>query len=579
MSLTLLEEVGTVLSSIQTPLIFYASEPQTPLDLVLLLALNEAPARAAGGTFDLSTGAAGEIAEGLAEGGWLEGWLDALEAATEPPPEQPDRKGRDRKNRPEPPALAEPLSLALAFTPRTLEEIDDLSDGFPRADAEPIDADAATPRAAASFIDRLGTLLADRPTVVPVLTPYAFPDLPTLVREGPFEHTFDHLRLGQTVLAQTIDVDVDETWLFPPAGRLDSSSLEQIQRWGASRTFLSPKALVPSATPEASGCPEPILSFTCPISVPTLNGPVKGYVADTGLTERLGALQTQGEDRLLLQRFFAETVLIREEIPNIGGRVVHTTVPSLWHPHPRMAQVFLKGLQEAPWLRTVTPDEGLASDAVEKQIVDDAASIASAPAPEYFDLLEDAGRVIESYGSTLSPESERLLLLRRNILAAESRSLWRDEGAGESIARASSEEAASEMAKVTLEGAPEITLTSRKGELPIVLSNGADYPVDIEIELVSDNLAFNETTIRDTFEPGRHPLTLEATARASGAFPLRVLVHSPDGEYEIASKDILIRSTSLNQIALAITIGALVFLVLFYASRPFRRRKKRESAA
>lgn len=572
-SLSLLDDLGTVHSSLSVPLILYSSEPETPLNLVLLLPLNEEPARSPDGTFDLSQPPASHLAEALAEGGWLSGWLTALEKATAEPEPPPERNGRKKRRKPPPPPGPDPLEIALSVTPRMVEEVADLADGFQRQDAEPIPASARTPQSADLFLQRLRTLL-ERDVIQAVLTPYAFPDLPTLVAEGPFEHHFDQLRVGQTVMDDVLNLEIDKGWLFPPAGRVDTDSLEQMQRWGASRTFFSPSSLVPPVTPDASGCPEPVLSFTCPVRVETSNGPVTGYLADEGMSDRLAVLQSQAEDRVLLQRFFAETVLVREELPAIDNRVVQATIPSLWHPSPQMSQVLLRGIRHAPWIDTVTPDDGFLADPVDKQVVELAQPIENEPPIDLFELLEDTGDVIESYGSLVAPESDRLLRLRRNILAAESRSLWRDPERAEEIARASMEEAADEMAKVTLEGAPEITLTSRQGELPIVLSNEAEYPVDVEIELISDNLAFTETAIRDTFEPGRHPLTLEATAQASGSFPLRVVVRSPEGDYEIATKEIIIRSTKLNQIALGITVGALAFLVLFYASRPFRKRKR-----
>lgn len=570
-SLTLMDTLGKVHSSVSVPLIVYSSLPDNPLSLVLLLPLNEEPVRSPDGTFNLSEGPAQDLAEGLAKGGWLSGWMTALETVTEEPEPPPRRRNKKKPPPPPPPA---PLQIAISATPRMLEEIADLADGFERAEEEPIGPGAPTPRAASAFLSLFRSLLAERPVIQPILTPYAFPDLPTLVANGPFEHPFDQLRVGQTVTNEVLDVDIDETWLFAPAERLDTASLEQMQRWGASRTFFSPSSLVPSVSPDTSGCPEPMLSFTCPVRVETLNGPVTGYVADLGLSDRLAPLQNRAEDRLLLQRFFAETVLIREELPGIDGRVVHAIIPSQWHPSPRMSRVLLAGTRAAPWVKTVTPDEGFLAEPVDKEVVEEADRITNAPEDDYFDLLADSGEVIESYGSLVSPESERLLRLRRNILASESRSLWHDITRGQELASASGDEAEQEMGKVTLEGAPEITLTSRQGDLPIVLSNAATYPVDVEIELISENLTFDETTVRGSFEPGRHPLTLEATAQASGAFPLRVVVRSPDGDFEIASKDILIRSTKLNQVALGITIGALAFLVLFYASRPFRRKRR-----
>jgi hypothetical protein len=51
-------------------------------------------------------------------------------------------------------------------------------------------------------------------------------------------------------------------------------------------------------------------------------------VSDPGLSERLSWLQLRTQDRLSLQQFFAETAMIREELPGVTGRVIQATIPS-----------------------------------------------------------------------------------------------------------------------------------------------------------------------------------------------------------------------------------------------------------
>ena len=61
-------------------------------------------------------------------------------------------------------------------------------------------------------------------------------------------------------------------------------------------------------------------------------------------------------------------------------------------------------------------------------------------------------------------------------------------------------------------------------------------------------------------------LRLQARLRSTGRFPVRVLMVSPSGRL-IAETQIVVRSTAYNRIALLITIGAALVLLLVWARR------------
>jgi len=325
----------------------------------------------------------------------------------------------------------------------------------------------------------------------------------------------------------------------------------------------------------APGCPELSPTFACTISVRTTEGVTRGFVSDPGLSSRLATLQLRGADhRLALQQFFAETAMIREEVPGVPGRVVQATIPSLWQPPPQLARLLLEGVQNAPWIRSVTAQEALeaAAPGGDQPLVERAPPVENLPPEDYFEAIEAAADVVSSYGSVVPPGNERVVRLRRNILVAQSRLLWKDLDAGLAYIESSAEEARAEMAKIGLAGSEDVTLSSRQAPLQLAVLNGTDVPVDVEIHLSSPDLEFDEPVVRDTYPPGARTLTIDTRVKTSGAFPLTVTLETPDG-YEIAQKVILIRSTSFNQIALGITVGALAFLVLFYSGKALRRRR------
>ncbi len=55
-------------------------------------------------------------------------------------------------------------------------------------------------------------------------------------------------------------------------------------------------------------------------------------------------------------------------------------------------------------------------------------------------------------------------------------------------------------------------------------------------------------------------------ARASGAFPLRITVTSPDGVLTVARARVTVRSTAVSGVGVVLSVGALLVLVVWWAS-------------
>ncbi|MFN2490727.1 MAG: DUF6049 family protein [Actinomycetota bacterium] len=553
-----------------TDLVFYPSTPQTPLNVVPVLALSAIPARDPTGAFALDpvTGTR-PLEEALTRGGWLHALLSELV----------QHRG---------------LRVGVAPTPRLVEEIADLADGFVRLGDEgkrEIGAQDRVAEAARALLDDLRDLL-ERRGVQPLLVPYSAPDLPTTGNPstGDGDLALRQWSEAQDVLSDALDLQLGalgKTWIFPPAGRLDAPTLEALQSrraapGGQLNTLFSSDSVEQPGDPAAAGCPEGVPTFACPVQVKTLEGTTTGFVADAGLQERFGALVREGDEALDLQRLFAETAMIREEAPSLAGRVVHFTIPSLWHPPRALARRLFTGLARAPWLRTLTPERALEEStvAVQRDVVDVASQLRNAPNGAYLEVVTSASADIESF-ATAEPSVELITRLRRDILVAQSRLWWTDLALveeGESFAQVPREEVGRYLSNVQVGGRNAVTLTSREQAIPLVLFNDNPFDVRVQIHLRSIGLDFGEgPDFYDTLNvaPGNKPFTVEAAARASGNFSMEVELTTPDGALdmgEAGGENIRIRSTEFNRIALFLTLGALVYLVLFYTLRALRRR-------
>jgi hypothetical protein len=446
---------------------------------------------------------------------------------------------------------------------------------------EAVEAQSPTARAAASFMRR-ATALAAVAGVQTMLTPYSFPDLPSLDQNFDLEHLARQVKLGQDVIQSRIGVSA--AWLFPPAGRLDAPTLDDLRLAGdAEHTIVSPRVLQQSGDPAVGGCPSTFATFACPLRIRGANSTSFGLVSDAGLQQRLAAIERPGDDRADLQRFLAETSMIQAETPGVSGRVVEATTPPLWHPKPALALSLFRDLTEAPWLHTSTPREALrrGRPPVTKHLVATAPRVREEPDESYFSAITAAEAQVEHYASTLSETTRPPPLLDRlqqDVLVAQSRLWWADaitQAEGSAYTTEARAQATTELNKVSIGGVNEISMTSQRAQIPFVLSSRADHPVTVDVNLFSPKLGFDRSQLKGiVVQHGTQQIAVQATARASGIFPVEVTVETSDG-YVLARKSIQIRSTNFNQIALGLTLGAFVFLIAFYIWGVVKKRRGR----
>ncbi|HYZ46976.1 MAG TPA: DUF6049 family protein, partial [Actinomycetota bacterium] len=265
----------TPLDSVMTQVIFYPHSPEARLNVVPVLPISALPARSPEGVFaaDPITGT-WPLEEAVALRGWLRDLLNQLE-------KHPG------------------LHFGLAPTPRLIEELADMRDGYVREDGErrtEVRAGTGPAEDAGKVLDKLRSLVGQS-RVQPLLVPYAAPDLPTTASGSTNLMRLRQWKEGADVLSDVVGLTPrasGASWLYPPGGRLDSTALEILQQDqavgdAAVKTFFSPGS-VESADPSTGGCPRAPVTFACPLRVRTGEGAAQGFLADRILQKRFVAL-------------------------------------------------------------------------------------------------------------------------------------------------------------------------------------------------------------------------------------------------------------------------------------------------
>jgi hypothetical protein len=111
-----------------------------------------------------------------------------------------------------------------------------------------------------------------------------------------------------------------------------------------------------------------------------------------------------------------------------------------------------------------------------------------------------------------------------------------------------------------------ITLTAREGAIPLSIDNTSDRTVRVKVHLTSSQMEFPDGETLDVdVPPGGRRVEFDVRLRASGAFPLGVRITSPDDSLVLDRTTFTIRSTAISGVGLVLSIGAGLFLLIWWA--------------
>ena len=403
-------------------------------------------------------------------------------------------------------------------------------------------------------------------------------DLPSLFNAGLGGTLRSELDQGTDTLQSFFNVHLDPSTAMP--GDLDIPSLDALRTAVRTRLVVDGSTLQPfdgRFTPT-----RPALLGRTPDNAPDA---VTVVATDPGLE---GFLQGDGPPALRAAHLLGALAVIQGEQPSLP-RAVAFANPNDWDPSNEFVTALLAGLRANPLVRPVTVDTLLAE--TPPATVDDApdgdhvvrtlapATTRKAPvkAGDYYEALLDRNAIAALFGEA----DERVAQADRMLLSVLSVSL--ENQAGRRLARAQLH-AIGQSARdfLSLIHSPErstITLTSSEANIPLTFRNDTDKKVPIHIALTSDKLVFPDGTDRDvTLEPGKNQTVRVAVeTRSSGTFPLLMTV-TTEGGLPIQTSAVTVRSSFVSGVGVFLTVGAIVFLALWWGWDIRRRRRRRQTA-
>jgi hypothetical protein len=457
------------------------------------------------------------------------------------------------------------------------------------------------PATATSALATLATELEQRPdlavTVAPTpetldsLSPGSrTADAETLARLGRVVRTPDHQLVGDTYVPVPLSLFTgslqDEASASLAAGneRLDAllqtrpDARTRIVGGGVTEAGLArlrdqqvDKVVVPES--DLAPVPGQRVTFAAPFELGARQGRrVQAAAADSGLAAhfRSGAGSVLRAHQLL-----ADLAVVYFDFPGRTRGVV-AVPPRTWVPGAAFLAAFLDGLSSSPVVDPVTLDEYFsippASAGRGRPLVRALRTASGAGPPMPVTAIRSARARLDAFGSILDPNEPVHTRFDRTLLVAPSLDLRTSQRLA--YANGVNAEVNAEMERVHGPAQRSITLTARRGRVPVTVQKDVPYPVRIVVRVEGDQLQFPGGSVRRLRLTRRNTTELfTVQARASGAFPLTVTLESPDGRLTLSTSRFTVRSTAASGLGLVLSIGAGAVLLAWWARSFVRRRR------
>jgi len=440
---------------------------------------------------------------------------------------------------------------------------------------ETVEALLASPEAGdAEVVDGLRTAAAGRTVLA---NPYVPLDLDALSPAG----LLDEIAPQQ---ARGIQVLTDELGVVPePAGRvaeptLGAAGLAALAFTGTTRMVVADDQVAP--------LPEGIISYSLAqpfeLAVPAGSdvddptpGPVLAMAPDPVVMAHLTSDESPG---LVVSRIIAELALIRLEQPSVARASVITVAPGV--PAATVQQLLEALGSGRPFAPVSLP---AAFDHAEPLLDGGDNPVERALVPQAFEAITPATARsvrtvradLETFRGLVGPESVLPELPSRHLLVATAAGLTNVQRRQQLNAAAAAMDAVDR--EVSTPPTFTLTLTAREGTIPLTIRNDSGVPLRVSIHLTSAKLEFpdGDTIDRELVEETTR-IDIRVRSRATGAFPLRIDVRTPDGRQSLSMSRYTVRSTAVSGAGLVLSIGAGLFLTVWWARhwRRTRRSKK-----
>jgi len=445
------------------------------------------------------------------------------------------------------------VPLTLAPTPETLQALS----------RSPAPGDVQTLR-------QLAQGLKGRQVAAATYVPIA---LPALMAAGLDNETVAQLDRGSEVINRTLGVLPDPgTWVTD--GPLDAAAIQLLRQQRSDRLVVAESALEPADLPITLA--QPFELDARAVRRPDV------MAADGGLS---ADFEGSDDPVLAAHRLLADLAIVYFDRPGRFRSVV-AAAPRTWRPTTAFLDALLGGLATSPILAGSTLDTAFATPPATtasgaplvRRLATPKPGPATGPATPATPgaPTRDARRRLVSFSSMLAADNPLDEKIEELLLVSQDADLRPRDRAG--YLEGFETQVARELDQIDVPRSRSITLTARNGEIPVTILNKTDYPVRLQVQVVSDKLDFPGGAVRDVDLARRN--TTErflVEARASGTFSLRVNLVSPDGALVLGRSRLTVRSTAASGVGVFLSAGAGGFLLLWWARHQLRGRRSRRN--
>jgi hypothetical protein len=313
-----------------------------------------------------------------------------------------------------------------------------------------------------------------------------------------------------------------------------------------------------------------------------VDAPIEAVLFDSSLTHAL-ARDDIGDPELQAQQVVAQLAVIQDEAPDQTRGVVFGIAAGVDFSSQVVAKT-LELLESHPLVLTSTVAEVF--DDVDPAREPDAGPVVvreltPGPAPDlgaYPDRFRATEGRIDSFAGVLRGSEDLVASWRQRLLvsgATELEPQVRDRYL--TVVDAGID---TRVAQIESPVRQTVTLTSREGVIPFTIRNELPRPVDLVLELqAGSSLEFPGGENRAiTVEPGSRQIRVPVKTLSPGVIPVTVRVTSPDGGLLFTSSRVTVRSTAVSGLGYVLSIGAALFLVVWWFRHWRRARRARHAA-
>lgn len=439
---------------------------------------------------------------------------------------------------------------------------------------ETIDGLAASPRGEdEATLAALARMAAGRQVLA---GPYVPTNLSSMLDADLGEEAAEQLNRGLGVLRGRLGVEpttatrlVDE--------RLTDGALASLQADQKVLRLVVPEALLQPITRNTT--------LTATFGMTSRRGPVAAAMADTALAAHF----REPSPVLAAQHLLADLAQIYNDDPKALRRGVVVAPSRSWTPSADFLRTFLAGLSSSPILAPTTVDgffdavapattgTGTRATPLVRTISEPPPGTPAAP-----DLpgarIRELRRRIDAFSTALDPADPVgggiLDTMNRTLLTVPSSDLrGRDRARYLSGIEGQLDR---QIAGIAMPPNRSITLTAREGDIPVTITNRLGYPLRVVLRVSGSPVEFPAGDVQE-LELVRENTTTRFAVRApsSGSFPIKVRLTFPDSDASIASTQFTVRSTAISGVGTALSIGAALFLVVWWGNHLRGRRSKR----